>query len=106
MADFVVRVDGDWPRAVFDPHGPGGEVIDTPTDHRMLWWVRDHLSGAPAYLRPTFEVLNDYLRGNCQHHWREYPECCTPRKDDCEPPHRQCLWCNTVEPLAEASNPQ
>lgn len=92
-----INIDGDRPRAVFDPNGPDGEPIPTPTEHRLLWWIRDNLIGCPDYLRPTFEVLNDYLAANCQHHWRNYPTCCEPRKDDCYPPHRQCLWCNSVE---------
>ncbi|OMB96482.1 hypothetical protein A5733_11460 [Mycobacterium sp. NS-7484] len=90
------------PRGVFGSTGPGGEPITTTTDHRMLWHVRDELLGAPPYLRGVFELLNDYLAANCQHHWRDYPTCCTPRKDDCFPPHRQCLWCNSVEELPDA----
>lgn len=89
------------PRGVFDKYGPHGEIIETPTDHRLLWYVRDNLIGCPDYLRPTFEVLNDYLAANCQHHWRDYPTCCEPPKPDCHPPHRQCLWCNSVEWLED-----
>lgn len=104
MSDIVIQVGGDRPRAVFDPNGPGGEPIETPTDHRLLWWLRHELLGAPDYMRGAFDVLNEYLKNNCQHHWREYPECCTPPIDDCYPPHRQCLWCNDVEPLATAAS--
>lgn len=100
MSGIVSQIDCDRPRAVFDPNGPGGEVIITPLEHRMLWWVRDQLSGAPEYLQRTFDVLNTYLRESCQHHWRDYPKCCTPPKDDCDPPHRQCLWCHSVEELS------
>ncbi|SLH41780.1 hypothetical protein [Mycobacteroides abscessus] len=99
MADHVIRLGGQFPRSVFDPCGPDGEVIATPVEHRLLWWLRDQLTGAPQYLRETFEVLNAYLKDNCQHHWRESRECCVPPKDDCWPPHRQCLWCKTVEDL-------
>lgn len=84
------------PRGIFDRYGPDGEVIETPTDHRMLWHVRDHLLGAnQPYVREIFESLNDYLGATCQHHWREYGKCC----DDPEcpyQPHHQCLWCNDV----------
>ena len=82
------------PRGIFDQYGPGGEKIDTPTDHRMLWHVRDHLLGATMspYLREVFDFLNDYLAATCQHHWLSRdadPGYCDA--------HRQCLWCNQIE---------
>ncbi|AKQ06994.1 hypothetical protein PBI_OVECHKIN_92 [Mycobacterium phage Ovechkin] len=82
------------PGGVFASHGPRGEEIDTPTDHRMLWYVRDQLLGADMkpYVREIFEFLNDYLAATCQHHWLEYEA----EEGYCEA-HRQCLWCNDVE---------
>ena len=82
------------PRGVFDCYGPDGEVIDTPTDHRMLWYVRDSLIGAAStpYLREVFGFLNDYLGATCKHHWRDYEA----EDGYCEA-HRQCLWCNDVQ---------
>lgn len=90
------------PGGVFNATGPDGEPITTPTDHRMLWRIRDDLIGAAStpYLREVLSFLSDYLAANCQHHWREYPTCCEPRKPDCYPAHRQCLWCNSVEELS------
>lgn len=54
MSDNPIRIhiDGDRPRAVFDPNGPGGETIDTPVEHRLLWWIRDNLTRLPR-LPPT-----------------------------------------------------
>ncbi|QRY43152.1 hypothetical protein JVX93_21650 [Mycolicibacterium boenickei] len=83
------------PRGVFGATGPDGEPITTPTDHRMLWRIRDDLLGAPPYLRHVFELLNDYLAANCQHHWRYYEA-----EIGYMPAHRQCLWCNSVEELS------
>ena len=82
------------PRGIFDRYGPDGEVIETPTDHRMLWYVRDQLLGAAStpYLREVFGFLNDYLGATCRHHWRDYKA----EEGYCEA-HRQCLWCNDVE---------
>lgn len=80
------------PRGIFDRYGPDGEVINTPTDHRMLWHVRDHLlSVSVPYVREIFEFLNDYLAATCQHHWKNYEA----EPGYCEA-HRQCLWCNDV----------
>lgn len=81
------------PGGVFNANGPNGEPVPTPTDHRMLWWVRDGLLGAAStlYLRNLFGLLNDYLGANCQHYWQYYAG------DDVYPAHRQCVWCHGVE---------
>lgn len=83
--------DTPTPGGIFNKYGPRGEIIDTTTDHRMLWHIRDELLGAPPYLREAFELLNSYLAATCQHHWGEYPA--EPGIDA----FRQCLWCNSVE---------
>lgn len=85
--------DRALPRGVFGATGPDGEPIATPTDHRMLWHVRDQMLGAiqTPYLRDLFEFLNDYLFATCEHHWRYH------EGDGVYPTHRQCLWCNSVE---------
>lgn len=81
------------PRGIFDQYGPDGEVITTPTDHRMLWHVRDHLLGVSVpYVREVFEFLNDYLGATCQHHWKSHEA----EEGYCDA-HRQCLWCHDVE---------
>lgn len=75
------------PGGVFNKYGPTCEDIDTPTDHRMLWWVRDQLLGVkrtPA-VGEIFDLLNSYLGATCQHHWSDHQD------------HRQCLWCNDVQ---------
>lgn len=81
------------PRGVFDKYGPDGELIQTPTDHRMLWHLENRLALAPStpYLQEAYSLLLAYLQGNCQHHWREYEA----EEGYCEA-HRQCLWCNDV----------
>jgi hypothetical protein len=86
------------PRGIFDCYGPDGEKIDTPTDHRMLWYVRDELLGVSTpYVREVFQFLNDYLSATCQHHWRSYES----EAGYCGA-HRQCLWCNDVEWIEES----
>lgn len=98
---ILIPIEGSRPRQVFDPNGPGGEPIETPTDHRMLWHIHDRMATMAQHdrLRELYTFLGEYLRENCQHHWRDYPTCCEPPKPDCYPPHRQCLWCNNVEDL-------
>lgn len=93
------------PRMVFDPEDPGGDVIETPMDHRMLWWLEGQLALAPSSMQDTYRALRAYLRDNCQHHWRDYSEKCCDEPDCPYPPHRQCLWCNDVVWLA-AGSPQ
>ena len=82
------------PRGVFDKCGPSGEVIETPTDHRMLWHLEHQLALAPQkpQVQEMHALLLAYLQGNCQHHWRDYEA----EEGYCEA-HRQCLWCNSVE---------
>lgn len=92
------KPDLTLPRGVFDKYGPHGELIETPTDHRMLWNLENKLAvGATNdHLREAHALLLAYLQGNCQHHWQEYGKCCDD--PDCPyQPHRQCLWCNDVE---------
>lgn len=88
--------DRALPGGIFASNDFRGDPITTPTDHRMLWKVRDDLIAAPPYLRATFELLNDYLAANCQHHWVYYKE----EAGYCEA-HRQCTWCNDVVVMAD-----
>lgn len=85
--------DRALPGGIFAERGPDGETITTPTDHRMLWHVRDTMLGAALtpYLRELFSFINDYLAATCQHHWKD------SAGDDAIAAHCQCLWCNDVE---------
>lgn len=89
------------PRGVLDPHCPHGEPVATPTDRRMLW----HLEGLIAVaatsdmLRQAATDLRAYLDETCEHHWHDY------EGDDVIPAHRQCLWCDTAQPLERAHDP-
>lgn len=86
------------PRGVFDKYGPHGEVIETPTDHRLLWHLENRLALAPQkpQVQEMHALLLAYLQGNCQHHWREHEA----EEGYCDA-HRQCLWCNSVEWLED-----
>lgn len=82
---------------IFDATDPSGAPIATPTDHRMLWHLRDSLLCAKKtpHITAVYELLCDYLNANCQHHWRYY-ECCIGNPECPYPPHWQCLWCHSV----------
>lgn len=92
---------GDWPRGVADPFCPSGHRldVDTSTDHRLLWHIEGELSvlGGTERLRQLTSRLREYLNATCQHHWHEY------EAEDDMPAHRQCLWCNAVEWVEEAT---
>ena len=87
-----------FPRGVRDPFCSQGHVVETPTDRRMLWNLAHELSaGTTQRQRELGRAAEAYLHATCEHHWHESLTCCDPPDDGCYPPHRQCLWCNTVQ---------
>jgi hypothetical protein len=101
VADTEINQPG-WrecfPRGVQDPLGPRGELIETPTDRRLLWHIADALSvmATSDHIRELQNALTAYLHETCRHHWgRDLPG------DEVFPPHRQCLWCSYVEWLTK-----
>lgn len=95
-----------FPRGVVDPHGPNGEPVPTPTDHRLLWALEGQLAvrANNEGLHELAAALRSYLNENCQHWYRE-SACCGPPTPTCTPPHRQCMWCKDVQWLDEAVTP-
>lgn len=81
-----------FPRGVADPECPRGHVIETTTDHRLLWHLENTLAVAATNdtLRETARDLRRYLNETCQHHWHEHAA------EGEIPARRQCLWCNVV----------
>lgn len=82
-----------FPRGVSDPSCPDGHVIETTTDHRLLWHLESVLavSGTTDYLRDAGRAVAKYLHATCQHHYHDYAD-----DPGYAPAHRQCLWCNDV----------
>lgn len=89
-------------RGAWDPICPRGCVLETTTDHRLLWHIECMLavSATNDSLRELGSSLRKYLGATCQHHWHT---------DEANPPFqamRQCLWCNDViliDPLTASS---
>lgn len=87
-----------FPRGVSDPLCPDEHVIDTTTDHRLLWHIEGVLAVNARWDSPLGELQRDlrrYLNTSCQHHWHDY------EAGGDIPAHRQCLWCNDVIWLEE-----
>lgn len=84
--------DAVFPRGVMDPFCPREHVIETTTDHRILWHLEAELalSGDPR-MRAAGVNLRRYLNVACQHHWHDHD----PEPDVSA--HRQCMWCHRVE---------
>jgi len=87
-----------FPRGVRDPLCSQGHVVETSTDRRLLWHLARRMSGCgDPHLRGQAQALSDYLHSTCEHHLHDWLTCCEPRGEGCYPPHRQCLWCHSVE---------
>lgn len=99
--------DLNFPRGVTDPFCSQDHTLDDiSTDRRLLWHLELVLSSGPEYQRDTARAVARYLHDTCEHHWHESLTCCDPPNDGCIPPHRQCLWCNTVEWADDAPDEQ
>lgn len=90
-ADAAVEALAAFPRGVTDPFCPRGDVIETSTDHRILWHVEMALSGSgDANSRELGRAIRRYLNAACEHHWHSF------EAEEHIPAHDQCLWCNDV----------
>lgn len=85
-----------WPRGVLDPLCADEHVITESLDRRVLWHLENVLavSATTDYLREKASNLQRYLNGTCEHHWHD-----NQQYEEGDPPLRQCLWCNDVEPM-------